>query len=310
MTQNVLITGGAGRCARYVAAELEGRYNVTLFDRVTPSQSRIPWETKLPFVLGDLTNLGDCMRAIAHAKADAIIHLGAIPYATEHALRMSSIPGLPRLPEDETMRVNTMGTFYILDAARRLGVQKVVMASTFYVLGLGFRHSKDPFVVEYLPIDEEHPLRPEDTYSLSKLLGEEMLKAFGRAYGIQGIAFRLMGIDYPDDPRHRKNHVPEVTPNHVGGPIGTTYQYVDARDVAQACRLALEAEGLDLFEAFYLSTDTQLAEETRTVVERLYPDLREMAKNLHGYEGIISIEKARRKLGYEPKHSWRQEASA
>jgi len=302
LTQHVLITGGAGGCARWAAAELRDKYDVTLFDRVTPDQARTPWETDLPFVVGDLTSLADCMRAITLARAEAIVHLGAIPYNTE---RQPGQAGVPRLPEDETMRVNTMGTFYLMDAARRLGVKQVVMASTFYVLGLGFRISKKPFVVEYLPIDEEHPLRPEDTYSLSKVLDEEILAAFSRAYDIQTVALRLMGVDYPHAPRHRFNQTPEAKPGHVGGPIGTTYQYVDARDVALACRLALEANGLEPFEAFYLSTDTSLAEETRVVVERLYPDLRGMAANLHGYEGMISIEKARRKLGYEPRHSWR-----
>ena len=306
MIRNVLITGGAGNLARVVAEALCQDYQVVLFDRVTPGQAQIPWETDLPFVLGDLTDLGDCMRAIAHAKADAIIHLGALAGPTE------LWPGRMRqyLPEDETMRVNTMGTFYIMDAARRLGVQKVLFASTYYVLGLGNRISGKPFVVEYLPIDEEHPNRPESTYGLSKLLGEEILKAFTRAYGIQTIAFRLMGITFPhrDVGWFQPNLVPEATPNHVGGPIGTTYQYVDARDVAQACRLALVAQGLDPFEVFYLATDTMLAEDTRVVVERLFPDLREMAANLKGKEGMISIAKAQRKLGYEPQYSWRNKS--
>jgi nucleoside-diphosphate-sugar epimerase len=244
------------------------------------------------------------MRAIAHAQADAILHWGALPGPTE----LTEAWKRPqRLPEDETMRVNTMGTYYLMDAARRLGVKQVVMASTFYVLGLGNRISGAPFAVDYLPIDEEHPCRPESTYGLSKLLDEEILAAFNRAYGIRTVAFRLMGVIYP----HRETgwfnpgERPPSRPDHVGGPIGGTMQYVDARDVAQASELALDADGLDGFEAFYLSTDTTLVEETRSMVERCYPDLSEMAKNLRGHEGMVSIEKARQKLGYEPQYSWR-----
>jgi UDP-glucose 4-epimerase len=307
MTKNVLITGGAGNLARYVADDfVKHGYVVTLFDRFTPKQVPSPWETDLPFVLGDLTSLADCMRAIALARAEAIVHLGAIPFNTEH---QPLKPSWSNLPEDETMRVNTMGTFYLMDAARRLGVKQVVMASTFYVLGLGFRISDKPYEVKYLPIDEEHPNTPEDTYSLSKVLDEEILQAFNRAYDIQGVALRLMGVDMPHRPTHKMGQVPEAQPGWVGGPKGTTWQYVDARDVAQACRLSLEAKGLDGFEAFYLSTDTQLVEETRAAVERLYPDLKEMAANLHGYEGIISIAKAQRKLGYQPQYSWRKKAA-
>ncbi len=307
MVKNVMITGGAGNLARYVAEDLTAHgYQVTLFDRMSPQQVPCPWETELPFVLGDLTSLVDCMRAITLARAEAIVHLGAIPYNTEHQPLQRS---WSNLPEDETMRVNTMGTFYLMDAARRLGVKQVVMASTFYVLGLGFRISSKPYIVEYLPIDEQHPNTPEDTYSLSKMLDEEILQAFNRAYDIQTVALRLMGVDMPHRPTHKMGQIPEAKPGWVGGPKGTTWQYVDARDVAQACRLSLEVKGLEGFEAFYLSTDTQLAEETRVAVERLYPDLKEMAANLKGYEGIISIEKARRKLGYEPKHSWRNKAT-
>jgi len=298
----VLITGGSGGVGRYVAAELEDKYQVTLFDRMTPDKVRHPWETELPFVLGDLTSSEDCMRAISFARAEAIVHLGAIPYPTELVHRRPGMM-LPPLPEDETMRVNTMGTFYLMDAARRLGVKRVVMASTYFVLGLGNRISGTPFRVEYLPIDEDHPLRPEDSYSLSKVLGEEILAAFSRAYGLVTIALRLMGVVYPHwmPPWYHPNIKPE---HRKGGGFGT-FEYVDARDVALACRLALEAEGLSGFEAVFISTDTVLAEDTRVVVERCYPHLKEMAVDLHGKEGITSIEKARELLGYVPQHPWR-----
>jgi nucleoside-diphosphate-sugar epimerase len=211
------------------------------------------------------------------------------------------------MPEDETMRVNTMGTYYLMDAARRLGVKKVAFASTYYVLGLGFKISDRPFKVEYLPIDEKHPCRPESTYGLSKLIGEEILAAFQRAYGIQTAAFRLMGVEYAHRPVHKTNITPEAKPGHVGGPIGTTWQYSEARDIALAMQLFLEAEDLGQFEAFYHSTDTATAENTRDLVERLYPDLKEMAANLKGTEGIISIKKLQDMLGYQPQHSWRNQ---
>jgi nucleoside-diphosphate-sugar epimerase len=303
MIQNILITGGAGNLGRVCAAELGDTYHITLFDRVTPQKARIPWETEVPFVLGDLTDFGDCMRAISLAQADAILHLGALAGPTE----LTPWRKQQRMPEDETMRVNTMGTYYLMDAARRLGVKKVAFASTYYVLGLGFKISDKPFQVEYLPIDEKHPCRPESTYGLSKLIGEEILAAFQRAYGIQTAAFRLMGVEYAHRPVHKTNITPEAKPGHVGGPIGTTWQYSEARDIALAMQLFLEADDLGQFEAFYHSTDTATAEDTRDLVERLYPDLKEMAANLAGTEGIISIKKLQDMLGYEPQRSWRNQ---
>ena len=304
MEGNVLITGGAGNLARVVAEELRGDYSVTLFDRCSPADARVPWETDLPFVLGDLTSLGDCIRAVAFSEAGIVIHLGALPGPSE---LMRYPRAQQRMPEDETMRVNTMGTFYIADAARRLGVQKVLFASTYYVLGLGNRIGDAPFRVDYLPIDGDHPARPESTYGLSKLLGEQILAAFSRAYGMNAVVFRLMGLTFP----HRESgwfHVPvspEGKADHRGGPIGTTWQYLDARDVALACRLALKADNLDPFEILYLSTDTMLSEDTAEVVARTCPELQPLAEKLRGKEGMISISRAENKLGYSPQHSWR-----
>jgi UDP-glucose 4-epimerase len=301
--RSVLVTGGAGRLARYTIEELLRRgCDVTAFDVVSPDADG--WPKEVMFVKGDLTSLADNMRALQLSGADAIVHLGAITHDT------TLQPGrrrIQRMPEDETMRVNAMGTYYLMEAARRLGVKTVVAASTYYVLGLGFRISGDPFRVEYLPIDEDHPLRPEDSYSLSKLMNEETLQAFGRAYGIRTVAFRLNGVDYPDLRHLYKYGIePEARPYHVGGPIGTTHQYLDPRDAAQAFALALEADGLDLFEAFYLHTDSRHTEETRAVVERHWPDLKELAANLEGTEGIITCRKLREKLGYSPRYSWRE----
>lgn len=299
----VLVTGGSGRLGRYVTGRLvELGHEVTDFDTVDR-----PWEESaaVPFVKGDLTNVGDCIRALTYSKAEVIIHLAGIPHPTELQPERAMVQ---RLPEDHTMRVNTMGTYCILDAARRFDVRRVIFASTFYALGLGNRISADPYVVEYLPIDEEHPLRPEDSYGLSKVFGEELLMAYARAYGISGVAFRLMGVDYPHASRHTPQFgaTPESRPNHKGGPLRSTHQYVDARDVANACALALNAEGLEPFEAFYLSTDTTYTENTTDLVKRVWPDLADQAAGIKGTDGIITDAKIRKMLGYKPEYSWRK----
>jgi nucleoside-diphosphate-sugar epimerase len=299
----VLVTGGSGRLGGYVTPRLqEAGHDVTDFDAVPHA----PVENQAAFVRGDLTSLEDCLRAVNFSEAEVIVHLGALPGPHELVKR----PGWPRqqsAPEDLTMRVNTMGTYYLLEAARRLGtVRQVIFASSFYTLGLGNRISDRPFEVEYLPIDEAHPLRPEDSYGISKVFGEELLQTYVRAYGFTAVAFRLMGVKYPHlENVHHRVQVPESAPDHVGGPIMTTYQYVDARDVANACALAIEAEGLAEFEAFYLSTDTVYEEPTADLVARVWPDLTAMAKDIQGTDGIITDRLVREKLGYAPQHSWR-----
>ena len=306
---NVLITGGSGNLGRCIATELsQYGHHVTLFDRVEPAHAPVPWETDLPFVQGELTSAEDCRAAVAAAQAEVICHVGAIPHATDHPGLKKNIQdaGGSLLPDDETMRVNIMGTYYILDAAQRAGVKQVVFASTFFVLGLGFRLSDTPWLPSYLPIDEDHPLTPEDSYSLSKLMNEEMLAACTRAYGVRTVAFRLMGVYYAHrDDSARRFH--QTADQAVGNekPAFGSWLYVDGRDVAQAFRLAIAADNLDPHERFYLASDRTIAESPRDAVRRLFPELQAMAANLGPDDFLISIERARRRLGYEPRYSWR-----
>lgn len=299
----ILVTGGSGRLGGIVTPRLRSAgHQVTDFDAVVHA----PTDDPAPFILGDLTSLEDCFRAVNYSGAEVIVHLGALPGPREMIHR----PGWRTqqvVREDVTMRTNTMGTYYLLEAAARLGtVRQVIFASSFYALGLGNRISDRPFEVDYLPIDESHPLRPEDSYGLSKVFGEELLQGYGRAYGFSAVAFRLMGVHYPHSDKSAEYDVtPASQPEHHGGPIKTTYQYVDARDVANACVLAIEATNLDAFEAFYLSTDTTYSEPTKDLVARVWPDLVPLASNISGTEGIITDAKARTKLGYKPEYSWR-----
>ncbi len=321
MAKNVLVTGAAGKLGNYVSPYLkELGYNVTNFDRVPYPPGSANDNLKLPFVKGELTSLGDCMRAIAHAQPDVIVHLGAIPsnteiqpaYAQEWDRRVQDGARFIQMyDEDETMKSNVMGTYYLVDAARRLGVKKIVMATSYFVLGIGFRLSGKSFMPEYLPIDENHPCMPEETYALSKLIDEEILKAFSRGYGMKTIALRLLGVYYPDSERHRQMYkfgitVPAATTEKEGYLISNTYQYVDSRDVARAVALSIEAEeGLKDFEAFFIATDTVYKENTTEVIPKRWPMFKDMGKDIKGTDGIISIEKARKLLKYEPMYSWR-----
>jgi nucleoside-diphosphate-sugar epimerase len=322
MGKNVLVTGGTGRLGGFVCSYLkEQGYNVSAFDVVPPRPDSVNVKLGIPFVQGNLTSLGDCLRAITFAQPDVIVHLGAIthnvdlqpPYAKEYNTKITDGVRLTQeMPEQATMEINTMGTFYIMDAARRLGIKKVVFASSYFVLGIGFRLSGTSFQPEYLPMDEKHPLLPEDSYSLSKVLGEEICEAFVRAYDMRAVALRLLGVYYHDNERSRVMHqfnitVPAATPEDKGYLISNTYQYVDARDIAVFVKLSIEARNLNPFEAFFVSTDTKYTEPTSVIAARRWPFLAKMAKDIPGTEGLISIKKAEKLLGYKPAYSWRNQ---
>ena len=319
MGKNVLVTGGSGRQGNIVSCYLkEQGYNVVSFDVVAPNPESDNAKAGIPFVMGNLTNLGDCLRAITFAQADIIVHLGAIthnvdlqpPFAKVYTRAMDGARFNQYRPEWDTMEINTMGTYYIFEAARKLGVKKVIFASSYFVLGIGFRLSGSSYQPAYLPMDEDHPLLPEDTYSLSKVAGEEICKAYSRAYGMQTVAMRLLGVYYHNWSANRHEFdikVPDATEEDKGYLVSNTFQYVDARDIAIFVKLSIEANNLGPFEAFYLSTDTKYAEPTVEVVKRRWPFLADMAKDIPGTEGLISNKKAEKLLGFKPQYSWRNQ---
>ena len=324
----VLVTGAAGRLGNFVVpALIEAGYRVVGTDQVPYAPDSENAKLNVPFVKADLTNLGDCMRAITMAQAEMIISLGAIPfntelqppYAKEYDLEFAETGARfsQRMDEDLTMRVNTMGTYTLMDAARRIGgVRRVVHASSFFVLGLGFRISGTPYIPSYLPMDEKTPLEPEDTYSLSKVLGEEILHSFSRAYGIETVALRLLGVYYHNFEMSRRVHrfnidVPECTDVQKGYFNNSTYQYADARDIARFVLLCMETDMKNKFEPYFVATDCHYRHSTQEALKRRWPLMIEkgLGLDIPGRDGLISIEKSRRELGYEPMYSWTKEKS-
>ena len=313
MPKNVLVTGGSGRLGNYVCSHLKSQgYNVTSFDRVaTPPDSQNAKEN-IPFVLGDLLDLGECLRAIAFAKPDVIVHLAAITGPTELRLGGGRFGTAQRMPEDTCFKVNTMGTFYIMDAARRLGVKDMVISSTYYMTGIGGRISGTSYTPQYLPVDEDHPCDPEASYALSKYLNEETAKAFCRAYGMNIVALRYMGVFYENSEFARNIYkfgvnVEPADDVNKGRLADNTYQYVDARDIANITDLCIQKIGglPNPFEAFFVSTDTTYLEPSSEVVAKRWPHIAELGKSMKGTEGFFSIAKAEKLLGYKPAYSWR-----
>lgn len=272
----VVVTGGSGTAGRAVVRELlEHGHDVTNVDLVT--SSGLDCEQ----LHADLTDYGQTIDALK--GAEAVVHLAAIP-----------APGLR--PDELTFRTNTTSTYNVFAAAPLLGLERVVWASSETVLGVAFEGEHRP---AYAPIDEEHPPIPPTSYGLSKVLGEEMARQFNRWSGVPYIGLRFSNIiveeEYErfrgvwDDPLIRKWNL---------------WGYVDARDVARSCRLALESDvsGADVF--IVAAADTVMTRPSRDLMAEIYPDV-PLRGEIGEFETLLSIEKARRVLGYEPRHSWR-----
>lgn len=273
--KKIVVTGGSGKAGRAAIADLLAHdYDVINVD-INP-----PLETTAPFVKADLTELGQAFEVL-HG-ADAVVHLAAIP-----------APGLQT--EEVTFTTNITSTYNIFQAAVTLGLERVVWASSETTLGLPFDREQPA----YAPIDEQHPLYPESTYALSKVLGEEMANQFSRWSGIPFIGLRFSNIMEPDDYRRFPDFWKDARLRKWN-----LWGYVDARDTAQSCRLGLQAD-IEGAEAFIIAAaDTCMNRSNFDLMEEVFPDV-QLLDGTGEHETLLSIVKARHWLGYEPAYSWR-----
>jgi nucleoside-diphosphate-sugar epimerase len=283
MTQRVAVTGAAGKLGRAVVVDLEEHgYDVVLLDRVVP-----PGRTEEDVVRLDLSDYGQVLGALTavddrYDGVDAIVHLAAI-----------RAPGLA--PNAVTFHNNVTATYNVFEAARARGISNVVWASSETVLGLPFDEPPP-----YAPVDEEYRARPESTYSLGKAVEEEMAHHFCRwnpRLKIYGLRFSnvMDPEDYAEFPSFEED--PQLRKWNLWG-------YIDARDGAQATRLALEHDGTGTEVFVIANADTVMSTPSADLMAQVYPGV-ELRGDLSGNQTLLGIDKARRVLGYEPTHSWR-----
>ena len=283
----VIVTGGSGKLGRAVLTDLVATgYDVLNLDQ------RVPREPIAPTVRVDLRDFGEVVAALSGVDEhkgpfDAVVHLAAIP-----------APGL--FANARTFANNVPATYNVFEAARVLGIKTVVFASSETVLGLPF--DRPP---PYVPVDEEYYPRPETAYSLGKLVDETIAQQFARwDPALKIIALRFSNVmdvedykafpSFDSDPRKRKWNL---------------WSYIDARDGAQAVRKALEARFTG-FEAFIIANaDTVMSRTNASLMAEVFAGV-EMRPTTSPTDTLLSIEKARRMLGYRPQHSWRAEVTA
>jgi nucleoside-diphosphate-sugar epimerase len=275
----IVVTGGSGKAGRWVVRDLREHghdvRNVDLRHDGSPHGQ---------CVLADLTDLGQAHDVLA--GAEALVHLAAIP-----------APDLR--PDGETFRTNTLSTYNVFAAAVAAGVDRVVWASSETVLGLPFDRPPD-----FAPIDETIVPRPESSYALSKIVGESMAEQFARRSGIPFVGLRISNIMEPDDyatfPSFWDD--PQLRRWNLWG-------YVDARDVAQAARRALEADIDGAPICIVAATDTVMPQPSAALMAAVFPDV-PLRRALAGRETLLAIDRARTLLGYEPEHRWADHVSA
>ncbi|RIX27612.1 NAD-dependent epimerase/dehydratase family protein [Amnibacterium setariae] len=273
----IIVTGGSGKLGSTVVASLkDAGHTVVVFDRAARRGEGVPV---------DLTDAGQVLDAVAgvedlHDGVDAIVHLAAIP-----------APGIA--PDVLTFENNILSTHHVLQAARRAGVRRIVTASSETLLGLPMDEPPAAF-----PVDEEVVL-PNSTYSMTKHLEEQMAITFCRWDPMLSItAMRFSNVmveeDYAgfeawqDDARLRK---------------WNAWGYIDARDAAVAIELALQVRGPGFERYIIANADTVMRRPSAELAAEVFPDV-PFTRPVEGRATLLSIDKARRDLGWEPAHSW------
>ena len=282
MAQRICVTGASGKAGRAVVRDLlEHGYDVAATD---VAASRADIETGM--LRAELTDYGQAAEALR--GVDAVVHLANIP-----------APGI--CTPAVTFNANITMNFNVFQAAAELGLSRVVWASSETTLGL-------PFEVppRYAPVDEDHYPLPTSTYALSKVASETIAGQIARWSGIPFIALRFSNImapaDYQEfpsfwpDPRLRKWNL---------------WGYIDERDVAAACRLALQApaEAVEGSPAFIIAAaDTVMNRPSEGLLAEVFPDVR-LTREVGEFGTLLAIDRARQVLGFEPRHSWRDHVS-
>ena len=282
----VAVTGGSGKLGRAVVADLaEHGYDVVNLDRAPAPTS----PAGSSFIRVDVTDYGHTLAALLavddrYDRVDAVVHLAAIP-----------APGLAT--NAATFDNNITSTYHVFAAARAAKIKTVVWASSETVLGLPFGPDSPP---PYIPVDEEYKPLPSSSYSLAKTLEEEMAQQFSRwdpELSLTGLRFSnvMEPADYAAFPSFDSD--PALRQWNLWG-------YIDARDGAQAIRLALSANrpGVEVF--IIAAADTVMSTPSAELAAAVFPDVEVTAK-LNGRQTLLGIDKARRVLGFEPQFSWR-----
>ncbi len=288
----IFFTGGTGKAGRHVVPYLVGQgHQVTNADRVPLDHPGVH-DLRV-----ELTDAGQVVSALKAPAGEHELDLPEVP-AYDAIVHFAAIPAIFVESDVETYRTNVLATYNVLEAAAALGIPKVVFASSETTYGICFAQGERR--PEYLPVDEEHPTVPEDSYAMSKVANEVTARSFQARSGADVYGLRINNViepheyaelfpDFLDDPSLRRRNV---------------FAYIDARDLGQMVHRCLVTDGLG-FEVFNVANaDMSVAATTEEIRAEFYDGI-EMRREMGEHETFYAIDKARDLVGYAPEHSWR-----
>jgi len=294
--KRVVFTGGTGKAGRHALPHLKSRgYDLLNVDLTASEHSDIKT------LIADLTDSGQAFNALTtHFGFDRFDH-GKPPSPPDAVVHFAAIPRVLIEPDNETFRVNTISTYNVIEAAAKLGVRKIVIASSETTYGVCFAEGEKNF--HSFPLEEDYDVDPMDSYGLSKVVNEKTARAFAMRYGIDIYALRIANVIEP----HEYDMFPGFLAN-LASRKRNAFGYIDARDLGEIVHLAIQKDGLG-FQVFNAVNDTVTATiPTREVLKRYFPGV-PITRELGEFEAPLSNRKAREVLGFKEAHNWREYVS-
>jgi nucleoside-diphosphate-sugar epimerase len=292
--KRILFTGGSGKAGRHVVPYLVAQghrvVNVDLVPLLAPGVDNLSAD------IGDLGQVFDVMTS--YADFDELEPGTGVP-EFDAVVHFAAVPRILLKPDNETFRINTMGTYNVISAAVKLGIRKIIVASSETTYGVCFSDGEtDP---KSLPLEEDYDVDPMDSYGMSKVVNEVTARSFQRRSGYDIYALRIGNVVEPHE-------YETLFPGYFAHPEvrrRNTFSYIDARDLGQIVDLCLAKDGLG-FQVFNAGNDAVgMNVPTRDLVERFYPGV-PVTRELGETEALFSNRKIREVLGFREAHDWRK----
>ena len=295
VVMRVFFTGGSGKAGRHAVAHLVEQGHRVVNGDLVPLRHPAVADLRI-----DLTDAGQVFDALsAFAGGDELDAAAGVP-GYDAVVHFAAIPSQFVRPDNETYRVNVLSTYHVLDAAVKLGIPKVVFASSETTYAICFAEGE--LRPEYVPVDEEHPTVPHDSYAMSKVVNEATARSFQARSGIDVYGLRINNVI---EPHEYETDFPAYVAD-AGLRRRNIFAYIDARDLGHMVDRCLHTDGLG-FEVFNVSNDdTSVGITSDEVYERFYAGVSRRREMGH-HETFYANDKAKRLVGFAPRHSWRDE---
>lgn len=293
MGKRIVFTGGSGKAGRHVVPYLKAKghdiFNLDLVPLDCPGVNTL---------ITDLTDSGEAFNALSmHFGFDGY-ETGKGPAKVDAVVHFAAVPRVLLKPDNVTFDVNVMSTYNVIEAAVKLGIRKIIIASSETTYGVCFAEGDQDF--HHFPLDEDYDIDPMDSYGLSKVINEKTARAFAMRSGADIYALRIGNVIEP--------HEYDRFPAFIADPPSrkrNAWSYIDARDLGQIVNLCVEKDGLG-FEVFNAVNDTITANEPTAEFLAKWCPKTPIRRPLKGLEAPLSNAKIRKVLGFAEEHNWRK----